>query len=292
MIDELEAVLLGDFLLASLDGFIEEFDDLAALQAHHMIVVLFLGKLEDRMTPVEIVTNHQSGGLELGQHAIDGGQAHVFTRFQQGLVDILGTHVVLLGRTFENLQDLDTRQGHFKTGLAQFMVLVGHGRSSQYRVGSVMIDRNHDSEEQAQMQKLTRIITLSLTLLMISGCSYFSVYKRDLPQGNLVTKDMIEQLRPGMSRQQVVDLMGSPLLEAPFDANEWDYVYRLDEAYDGVVQRRVTLTFAGNRVANVEREGDIADDVRLPQDQGVGPSVEGSPNLQEAPIDNVTPDRP
>ncbi|TDR50417.1 SmpA/OmlA family protein [Halomonas ventosae] len=142
------------------------------------------------------------------------------------------------------------------------------------------------------MQKLTRIVTLSLALLMISGCSYFGVYKRDLPQGNLVTEAMVEQLRPGMSRQQVVDLMGSPLLEAPFDASQWDYVYRLDEAYGGVEQRRVTLTFQGERLAGIESEGDIAGDIKLPEDQGTGPRVEGASDTQMEPIDNVTPDRP
>ncbi|WFM71541.1 outer membrane protein assembly factor BamE [Halomonas sp. CKK8] len=142
------------------------------------------------------------------------------------------------------------------------------------------------------MQKLTRIVTLSVALLMISGCSYFGVYKRDLPQGNLVTEAMVEQLRPGMSRQQVVDLMGSPLLEAPFDASQWDYVYRLDEAYGDVEQRRVTLTFQGERLAGIESEGNIAGDIQLPDDQGTGPRVEGTSDTQEAPIDNVTPDRP
>ncbi|VVZ94429.1 outer membrane protein assembly factor BamE [Halomonas lysinitropha] len=142
------------------------------------------------------------------------------------------------------------------------------------------------------MQKLTRIVTLSVALLMISGCNYFSVYKRDLPQGNLVNKGMVEQLQPGMSRQQVVNLMGSPLLEAPFDANEWDYVYRLDKAYGDVEQRRITLTFQGDRLAGIDSEGDISGDIRLPDDQGVGPSVEGTSDERESPIDNVTPDRP
>lgn len=133
------------------------------------------------------------------------------------------------------------------------------------------------------MQKLTRIITLSVALLMISGCSYFGVYKRDLPQGNLVTEAMVEQLQPGMSRQQVVNLMGSPLLEAPFDAQQWDYVYRLDKAYSGVEQQRVTLTFQGNRLVDIDREGSLSDDIQLPDDQGAGPSVEdGGPVSQPA----------
>lgn len=155
-----------------------------------------------------------------------------------------------------------------------------------------MIDRIHDSEEQAQMQKLTRIVTLSVALLMISGCSYFGVYKRDLPQGNLVTEGMAEQLRPGMSRQQVVDLMGSPLLEAPFDARQWDYVYRLDEAYGDVEQRRITLTFDGGRVVEIEREGDFSTAPPLGDERGIGPDSDVAADDRDAPIDNLTPDRP
>lgn len=155
-----------------------------------------------------------------------------------------------------------------------------------------MIDRIHDSEEWAQMQKPTRIVTLFLMLFLISGCSYFGVYKRDIPQGNLVTAGMVEQLRPGMTRQEVIEVMGSPLLEAPFDAAEWDYLYRLDEAYGGVEQRRVTLTFRGNRLAEIAREGDFSRAPALREERGIGPSNEALDDPLEAPIDNVTPDRP
>lgn len=269
-------MLFGDLLLAALDGLIEELDDLTAIQAHHMIMVFFLGNFEDRMSAIEIVPHHQSCRLELGQHAVDGGQANIFTRFEQRLVDVFGTQVMLSRCVLENLQYLDARQGHLETGLAQFMVLVGHGRSSQYRVGSGMIDRIHDSEERAQMQKLTGIITLSAVLLLSSGCSYFGVYKRDLTQGNLVTANMVSQLQPGMSRDQVVNVMGRPLLEAPFDANEWDYVFRLDEAYGGVEQRRVTLTFDGDRLVNIERQGNLDSDIELRADNEIGPRTDES----------------
>lgn len=141
-----------------------------------------------------------------------------------------------------------------------------------------MIDRNHDSEEWPQMQKLSRIVTLSIALTLISGCSYFGVYKRDLAQGNLVTPAMADQLHPGMTRQQVIDLMGSPLLEAPFNASQWDYVYRLDEAYGGIEQRRLTLTFNGNRLASVEHHGDFSRPPALISERGIGPSGDNEEN--------------
>ncbi|HSH48432.1 MAG TPA: outer membrane protein assembly factor BamE [Halomonas sp.] len=125
------------------------------------------------------------------------------------------------------------------------------------------------------MQKLTRIIILSIAVMLISGCSYFGVYKRDLAQGNLVTGEMASQLQPGMTRQQVVNLMGSPLLESPFDASEWDYLYRLDKAYGGIEQRRLTLTFNGNQLASIERYGDFSAPPTLIEERGIGPSSRG-----------------
>ena len=131
------------------------------------------------------------------------------------------------------------------------------------------------------MQKLTGIVTLS-ALLLSSGCSYFGVYKLDIPQGNLVTADMVGQLQPGMSREQVVQVMGRPLLEAPFDANQWDYVFRLDEAYGGVDSRRVTLTFDGDRLADVAREGDLSGDIELRPIEGIGPQTEGTGPMEDS----------
>lgn len=156
-----------------------------------------------------------------------------------------------------------------------------------------MIDRNHDSEEQAQMQKLTRIITLSVALTVVSGCSYVGVYKRDIPQGNLVTQEMVSQLQPGMTQEQVTYVMGRPLLEAPFDARQWDYVYRLDKAYGGVEQRRVTLTFDNaGRLANVEQQGDLSQELPVSTDSGLGPAVEGNDPLDALPVPTRTTPTP
>ncbi len=98
---------------------------------------------------------------------------------------------------------------------------------------------------------------------------------------------MTEQLHAGMTRQQVIDLMGSPLLEAPFDANQWDYVYRLDEAYGDVEQRRLTLTFEGNRLAAIEHEGDFSRPPALISRQGLGPG--GETDASRGNLFNVVP---
>ncbi|GEN27768.1 outer membrane protein assembly factor BamE [Halovibrio variabilis] len=138
------------------------------------------------------------------------------------------------------------------------------------------------------MQKLTQIITLSVALTVVSGCSYVGVYKRDIPQGNLVTQEMVSQLEPGMSQEQVTYVMGKPLLEAPFDASQWDYVFRLDQAYGDVEQRRVTLTFdPQGRLANIEQEGDFSAPLLLDGESSIGPAAEGIDPLDALPEEST-----
>lgn len=129
MVHQLEAMLGYDFALALLDFGIHEFDDFTGIHVHHVVVVTAIGQLEHCMTAVEVVANHQTRRLELGQHAIDGGQAYILASLHQRLVDILCTHVTLLGRV-EHLKDLDSRQGHLETGFAQFAIF-NHGQLSR-----------------------------------------------------------------------------------------------------------------------------------------------------------------
>ncbi|MCL7929143.1 outer membrane protein assembly factor BamE [Halomonas llamarensis] len=138
------------------------------------------------------------------------------------------------------------------------------------------------------MQKLTRIITFSATLALISGCSYVGVYKRDIPQGNLITQDMVEQLKPGMTQEQVTYVMGRPLLEAPFDSREWDYVSRLDKAYSGVETRRVTLTFdRQGELTKIDKEGDFSEGLPLGTETSLGPATEGTDPMDALPSDST-----
>ena len=85
---------------------------------------------------------------------------------------------------------------------------------------------------------------LAAGLIALSGCNFNSyVYRTDVHQGNLVTKEMIDQLQVGMARQQVLFLMGEPLIESQFHRNRWDYTYYLNPRYGDIQMRRVTLYF-------------------------------------------------
>lgn len=95
----------------------------------------------------------------------------------------------------------------------------------------------------------TKLLLSSLcltALLAITGCSFPGVYKIDIQQGNVVTQDMVDQLRPGMTRRQVRFIMGNPLIADTFHANRWDYLYSLQPGGGKRQQERISLEFDAN----------------------------------------------
>lgn len=87
-------------------------------------------------------------------------------------------------------------------------------------------------------------ILLAFALLTASGCTYFpGVYKIDIQQGNVVTQDMIDQLRPGLTKRQVQYVMGTPLIQNTFNQSRWDYVYSLQPGGKARQQESISLYF-------------------------------------------------
>lgn len=79
-------------------------------------------------------------------------------------------------------------------------------------------------------------------------------YRVSLPQGNYVTRDMLDQVKSGMTRDQVRLALGSPLLNHVFHTDRWDYVFRLQHANRRAELRRVTILFKDDRVASIEAD--------------------------------------
>ena len=74
-------------------------------------------------------------------------------------------------------------------------------------------------------------------------------YRIDIVQGNFVSREAVTQLREGMTRDQVRFLLGTPLLNDVFHANQWDYVFAFRRGSSEVVQqRRFTVHFDGDRL--------------------------------------------
>lgn len=71
-------------------------------------------------------------------------------------------------------------------------------------------------------------------------------YRIEVVQGNFVSSEQVAQLKPGMSRQQVKDLLGTPLVTDIFHAQRWDYVFTLRRQGVPEQARRLTLYFQGD----------------------------------------------
>ena len=82
------------------------------------------------------------------------------------------------------------------------------------------------------------------------------VHKIDVQQGNVVTQEMVAQLRLGMNKKKVRFVMGSPIIQDTFHSERWDYVYTFHEGGGSTDRRLVTVIFnADDQLINVE--GDI-----------------------------------
>lgn len=103
------------------------------------------------------------------------------------------------------------------------------------------------------MQKNLIIITLLSSLFIaISGCS---PHRIDIQQGNKIEPEVLASLKTGMNRQQVVYLLGTPLLQDAFHQNRWDYIYYMKPGNEDAKQSRVTLFFEGDKLINIDKSG-------------------------------------
>ncbi len=103
----------------------------------------------------------------------------------------------------------------------------------------------------------TKLIVVSLLLASCSDMSMpklalLTPHKIEIRQGNMVTPEMREKLKTGMSRLQVRSVLGTPLINDPFHASRWDYVYRLEQKGALVEQQRLTLYFDDDRLARID----------------------------------------
>ncbi|ULU23201.1 outer membrane protein assembly factor BamE [Dyella terrae] len=103
------------------------------------------------------------------------------------------------------------------------------------------------------MHKLIRTLGFALLALSLASCRL--IYTPDVSQGNLLDKKTVDQLQPGMTKRQVLVLMGSPSVNSPFSQNEWDYVSTQQHRGGAIKVRALKLTF--NNDVLVRTEGDF-----------------------------------
>jgi outer membrane protein assembly factor BamE len=92
----------------------------------------------------------------------------------------------------------------------------------------------------------------------VAGCSSpprvlgIAPYRMEIQQGNHVSKDAVDRLKPGMTKEQVRFVLGTPLVTDVFHANRWDYPYYRDRADRAREEGRLVLFFDEGKLARIE----------------------------------------
>ena len=82
------------------------------------------------------------------------------------------------------------------------------------------------------------------------------VYRMDVQQGNEVTSEMVSQLEPGMSKREVIKILGYPLINDPFNKDRWDYYYSLKpgKKRKETTRASATLIFDGDSLKSIDAQ--------------------------------------
>ena len=102
---------------------------------------------------------------------------------------------------------------------------------------------------------------------LLSGChslvtndSFLGVitpYKLEIVQGNVITSEQAAFIKPGLTRAQVRDVLGSPLITDPFHADRWDYVFAIRRQGAPAQLRRVVVLFNGDALVSIDTGGEL-----------------------------------
>lgn len=108
-----------------------------------------------------------------------------------------------------------------------------------------------------------RVFSIVLACLWLAACSnvprIVTEYRIDVQQGNVLTQDMVAQLKPGQTREQVRFILGTPMLADVFHTQRWDYVYRFQNGRTNAVEGRQFSVFF-DKEGRLER---VAGDVEV-----------------------------
>ncbi|MFC1664592.1 outer membrane protein assembly factor BamE [Pseudomonadota bacterium] len=111
--------------------------------------------------------------------------------------------------------------------------------------------------------KILRVILLAVAVVYISACNI--IYKLDVQQGNLITDQMIDKLKPGMSQKAVKSILGTPLVADPFHKDRWDYYYGYRNGRAGTEEHHnITVIFEDKKFVRIE--GDLSKVVKTDVD--------------------------
>ena len=116
------------------------------------------------------------------------------------------------------------------------------------------------------IRAMKNLMISALSIALLGGCGLSNlkfpdvkiprVYKIPVQQGNVITQEMVNRLKPGMTRNQVSFVMGDTVLQDPFERNRWVYLYTLEVPDFFNQQLKMVLDFEDDLLTTIS--GDLA----------------------------------
>lgn len=155
------------------------------------------------------------------------------------------------------------------------------------------------------------VFAAALAAALVAGCSWApsitsltNPYRATVVQGNFVSREQAAALKPGMSRQQVREILGTSLLSSIFHENRWDYVFTFKARNEPMKEYRLTVYFQGDKLERVDgeqmpTEAEFVAQIDTGKTGGKVPLLQATPEMLEktaptAPAEPVdaTPETP
>jgi outer membrane protein assembly factor BamE len=130
----------------------------------------------------------------------------------------------------------------------------------------------------------TKGMTSGLSESKINPVNWITPYKIDIVQGNFVSSEQVELLKPGMLRAQVREVLGTPLLASVFHADRWDYVFTIKRGGAAPQALRLTVYFKGDVLERFD--GDT-----MPSESDFVAKLDTHRKLGKVPVLELTPEQ-
>lgn len=112
------------------------------------------------------------------------------------------------------------------------------------------------------------LLSLGVAAATLAGCGtrtqstdsflgFITPYRIQIVQGNAVTKEQVAVVKPGMSREQVQAILGTPMLADPFHADRWDYIFAIRRTGNEMQKRSVVAHFKGDALDRLIAPDDL-----------------------------------
>lgn len=132
------------------------------------------------------------------------------------------------------------------------------------------------------------LISLAVSLFVLTGC--IRPFQADIQQGNIINNSDLREIRYGMSKQEVLFILGTPMVIDPFNEQRWDYFFsRRNQNRKETEQRLITAIFDGDSLVELKGDVDLSNVETLEpsaEDQHNGGTVITRPTQREKGLFN------